>query len=98
MAMDSSDVSIDSLGCTQELFATSDPDDIVLTLERSTAAVFKIYNKYFAMPKNDFITGLSDSCCISELRYVQDMLYAIVKRKLNVNNLGQPTERRSGTM
>ena len=25
------------------------------------------------------------------------MLYAIVKRKLNVNNLGQLTERRSGT-
>ena len=95
--MDRSDASIDLLRCTQELFATSYPDDIFLTLQRSTAAVFKIYNEYFAMPKNDFITGLSDLCCITELRYVRDILYAIVKRKLNVNNLGQLTERRSGT-
>ena len=68
MTMDRSDVSIDLLRCTQELFAVSNPDDIFLTLQRSTAAVFKIYNKYFAIPKNDFITGLSDLCCIAELR------------------------------
>ena len=97
MTMDRSDASIDLLRRTQERFATSNPDDIFLTLQRSTAAVFKIYNEYFAMPKNDFITGLSDLCCIPELRYVRDILYAIVKRKLNVNNLGQLTERRSGT-
>ena len=95
--MDRSDASIDLLRCTQELFATSNPDDIFLTLQRSTAAVFKIYNEYLAMTKNDFITGLSDLCCIAELRYVRDILYAVVKRKLNVNNLGQLTERRSGT-
>ena len=96
MTMDRSDPSIDILRCTQELFATSNPDDVFLTLQRSSAAVFKIHNEYFAMPKNDFITGLSDLCCIAELRYVRDMLYAIVKKKLNVNNLGQLTER-SGT-
>ena len=75
--MDRSDASIDLLRCTHELFATSNPDDIFLTLQRSTAAVFKIYNEYSAMLKNDFITGLSDLCCIAELRYVRDMLYVI---------------------
>ena len=97
MTMDRSDALIDLLRCTQERFATSNPDDIFLTLQRSTVAVFKICNEYFAMLKNDFITGLTDLCCIAELRYVRNILYAIVKRKLNVNNLGQLTERRSGT-
>ena len=49
------------------------------------------------MPKYDFTTGFSNLCCIAELRCIRDMLYAIVKRKLNVNNLGQLNERRSGT-
>ena len=79
MTMDRSDASIDLLRSTQERFAISNPDDIFLTLQRSTAAVFKIYNEYFALPKNDFITGLSDLCCIPELRYVRDILYAMVK-------------------
>ena len=33
---------------TQEFFSTSEPDDLFLTVQRSTVAVGKIYNELFA--------------------------------------------------
>ena len=33
---------------------------------------------------------------MSELRYVRDMVYSLVKRKLNHKNIGHLCERRSG--
>ena len=43
-----------------------------------------------------FISELSELCCVAELRYVRDMVFCIVKRKLGQSNLGSLIERRSG--
>ena len=69
---------------TQELFSSSDveTDDIFLTVPRSTEAICLIYNDLFVKAKNDFIAELSEYSSVSELRYVRDMVYSLVKRKL----------------
>ena len=46
------------------------------------------------MQTQDFISELSELCCVAELRYVRDMV--LVKRKLGQSNLGSLIERRSG--
>ena len=65
-------------------------------MQRSTFAVGKIYNDLFANSRSDFISELSELCCVAELRYVRDMVFCIVKRKLGQSNLGSLIERRSG--
>ena len=50
----------------------------------------------FANSRSDFISELSELCCVAELRYVRDMVFCIVKRKLGQSNLGSLIERRSG--
>ena len=89
------DSSFTSVPATQELFSSPEPVDIFLTVQRSTFAVDKIY-KRFANPRSDFISELSELCCVAELRYVRDMVFCIVKRKLGQSNLGSLIERRSG--
>ena len=83
---------------TQEIFSSSDveTDDIFLTVQRSTKAICLIYNDLLAKAKNDFIAELSEYSSVSELRYVRDMVYSLVKRKLNHKNIGHLCERRSG--
>ena len=90
------DSSFTSVPATQELFSSPEPDDIFLTVQRSTFAVGKIYNDLFANSRSDFISELSELCCVAELRYVRDMVFCIVKRKLGQSNLGSLIERRSG--
>ena len=88
--------SFTSVPATQELFSSLEPDDTFLTVQRSTFAVGKIYNDLFANSRSDFISELSELCCVAELRYVCDMVFCIVKRKLGQSNLGSLIERRSG--
>ena len=90
------DSSFTSVPATQELFSSPEPDDTFLTVQRSTFAVGKIYNDLFANTRSDFISELSELCCVAELRYVRDMVFCIVKRKLGQSNLGSLIERRSG--
>ena len=90
------DSSFTSVPATQELFSRPEPDDTFLTVQRSTFAVGKIYNDLFANSRSDFISELSELCCVAELRYVRDMVFCIAKRKLGQSNLGNLTERRSG--
>ena len=90
------DLSFTSVPATQELFSSPEPADIFLTVQRSTFAVGKIYNDLFANSRSDFISELSELCCVAELRYVCDMVFCIVKRKLGQSNLGSLIERRSG--
>ena len=90
------DSSFTSVPATQELFSSPEPRDIFLTVQRSTFAVGKIYNDLFANSRSDFISELSELCCVAELRYVRDMVFCIVKRKLGQSNLGSLIERRSG--
>ena len=67
----------------QELFSSYDveTDDIFLTVQRSTKAICLIYNDLFDKAKNDFIAELSQFSSVSELRYVCDMVYSLVRRK-----------------
>ena len=88
--------SFTSVPATQELFSSPEPEDIFRTVQRSTFAVGKIYNDLFANSRSDFISELSELCCVAELRYVRDMVFCIVKRKLGQSNLGSLIERRSG--
>ena len=90
------DSSFTSVPATQELFSSPEPVDIFLTVQRSTFAVGKIYNDLFANSRSDFISELSELCCVPELRYARDMVFCMVKRKLGQSNLGSLIERRSG--
>ena len=92
----SSTVNIDSAVSTQEIPAIPDTDDIFLTVQRSTLVVEKTYNELFAKSRTEFISELSNLCWVTELRYIRDMVLALVKRKLRQNHLGPLTERKSG--
>ena len=92
----SSTVNIDSAVSTQEIPPIPDTDDIFLTVQRSTLVVGKIYNELFAKSRTEFISELSNLCSVIELRYVRDMVLALVKRKLSQNHLGPLIERKSG--
>ena len=71
-------------------------DDIFLVLQRSTFTMYKIYNELFGKTRADFISQLSESCDVTELRYVRDMLYTVIKRRTGSNQLGPLVERKSG--
>ena len=86
------DSSFTFVPATQELFSSPEPDDIFLTVQHSTFAVGKIYNDLFANSRSDLISELSELCCVAELRYVRDMVFCIVKRKLGQSNLGSLIE------
>ena len=63
-------------------------EDIFLTLQNATKIVKLVYNDFFALPKAEFIQHLFDQGGISELRYVRDMIFSIVKRRRNIPNAG----------
>ena len=63
-------------------------EDIFLTLQSATKIVKLIYNDLFALPKAEFIQHLFDQGGISELKYVRDMIFSIVKRRQNIPNAG----------
>ena len=59
-------------------------EDIFLTLQSATKIVKLKNNDLFALPKAELIQHLSDQGGISELRYVRDMIFSIVKRRHNI--------------
>ena len=71
-------------------------EDIFLVLQRSTFTMYKIYNELLGKTRADFISQLSESCDVTQLRYVQDMLYTVIKRRTGSNQLGPLVERKSG--
>ena len=73
---------------SQELLPSQEADDIFLTIQRATFAVSKIYNDLLAKSREDFVSELSEFCCTSELRFIRDMMAAVVKRKLDQCNIG----------
>ena len=79
---------------SQELLPSQEADDIFLTIQQATFAVSKIYNDLFAKSRADFVSELSELCCTSELRFVRDMLVAVVKKNLGQCNIGNLIERR----
>ena len=54
----------------------------------------KICNDLIAKSRADFVSELSELCCTSELRFVSDMLAAVVNRKLRQGNIGNLIKRR----
>ena len=81
---------------SQDISSQADPGDIFLTIQRSTMIASKIYNEFFAMPKANFLTALSDYSDVHDLRYVRDIMVFIVKRKTK-RAIGPLVERKSGT-
>ena len=63
-------------------------EDIFLTLQSATKMVKLIYNHLFALSKVEIIQHQFDQVGISELRYVGDMIFFIVKRRSNIPNAG----------
>ena len=74
----------------------ADPGDIFLTIQLSTTIASKIYDDFFAIPKADFLTALSDCSDVHDLRYVRDIMVSIVERKTK-RAIGPLVERKSGT-
>ena len=72
------------------------PDDIFLSIQRATSALSKIYTELFVKTKNEFMSELSNNCDVTELRYVRDMMYPMVKRRTSAGQLGQLVDRKSG--
>ena len=87
MTMDRSNATIDSLGCTQELFATSNPDDIFF----DQLQLFSRYTTNTLLCRK-MILSLDSLICAVLLNFDMFGIW-----KLNVNNLRQQTERRSST-
>ena len=71
-------------------------DDIFLVLQRSTLTMYKIYNELFGKTRANFLSHLSESCDVTELRYVRDMLYTVIKRRTGSSQPGPLVERQSG--
>ena len=71
-------------------------DDLFLVLQRSSLTMYKTYNERFGKTRADFISHLSESCDLTELRYIRDMLYTVIKRRTGFNQLGPLVERKSG--
>ena len=67
---------------------------MISIIQRATFAVSKIYNHHFAKSRADFVSELSELCCTSELRFVRDMMAAVIKKKLGQCNIRNLIERR----
>ena len=48
-------------------------DDVLLTIQRSTVAVNRIYNDLILKPKSEFTQYLSESNSVIELRYIRSV-------------------------
>ena len=70
-------------------------DDILLTIQRSTVAVNRIYNDLILKPKSEFTQYLSESNNVIELRYIRDITFSILKRKKPSTQYGNLVERRT---
>ena len=81
-----------------DVSTVSVPDDIFLSIQRATSALSKIYTELFVKPKNEFMSELSNNCDVTELRYVRDMMYPMVKRRTSTSagQLGRLVDRKSG--
>ena len=73
-------------------------DDTFLIVQRSTLIVSRFYNELFDKPKTEFLTELSGACDVAELRFVQDIMYSIVKKRTASGHLGPLVERKSGDL
>ena len=70
-------------------------DDVLLTIQRSTVAVNRIYNDLILKPKSEFTQYLSESNNVIELRYIRDIKFSILKRKKLSTQYGNLVERRT---
>ena len=63
-----STVDIYSVVSSQELPSIHDTGDILLTVQKSTLVVGKIYNELFAKSRTELVSELSDLWSVTELR------------------------------
>ena len=71
-------------------------DDVLLTIQRSTVAVNRIYNDSILKPKSECTQlYLSESNNVIELRYIRDITFSILKRKKPSTQYGNLVERRT---
>ena len=63
-------------------------EDIFLTIPSAMKIVKLIYNDLFALHNTEFLENLFDQGGISQLEYVRDMIFSIVKRRHNLPNAG----------
>ena len=72
--------------------SSTDCGDTFLVLQISTSTLHRIYNE----SRSEFMAHLADSCDVTELRYVRDMMFSIIKRRTKSNQLAPLVERKSG--
>ena len=59
----------------------ADPDDILLNIQRASSVTKSIYFDFYSLSKVEFIRNVKDLGNEVELKFVRDMIIAIVRRR-----------------
>ena len=70
-------------------------DDILLTIQRCTIAVSRIYNDLILKSKSEFTQYISENNNVIGLRYIRDITFSILKRKKPSTQYGNLVEERT---
>ena len=66
---------------SQSQMAQADPDDIFLNIQRASSITKSIYFDFYSLSKGEFIRNVKDLGNEIELKFVRDMVTAIVRRR-----------------
>ena len=66
---------------SQSQMSQADPDDIFLNIQRAYSITKSIYFEFYSLSKGEFIRNVKDLGNEIELKFVRDMVTAIVRRR-----------------
>ena len=66
---------------SQSQMSQADPDDIFLNIQRASSIIKSIYFGFYSLSKGEFIKNVKDLGNEIELKFVRDMVTAIVRRR-----------------
>ena len=66
---------------SQSQISQADPDDIFLNIQRASSITKSIYFDFYSLSKGEFIKNVKDLGNEIELKFVRDMVTAIVRRR-----------------
>ena len=66
---------------SQSQMSQADPDDIFLNIQRASSITKSIYFDFYSLSKGEFIRNVKDLGNEIELKFIRDMVTAIVRRR-----------------
>ena len=66
---------------SQSQMSQADPDDIFLNIQRASSITKSIYFGFYSLSKGEFIRNVKDLGNEIELKYIREMVTAIVRRR-----------------